>query len=432
MFEWYKSSSSRERKTFWACYSGWALDSYDMQMFSFLLPTLIALWGLNKGEAGIVGTAALLSAACGGWVAGILADRFGRVRILIFTICWFTFFGVIAGFAQNFEQLLLARTMQGFGFGGEWAVGVALMAEVINPKNRGRALGFVQSGFALGWIGAVVVVTLILSFLPAELGWRVTFWFGVIPALVVLFIRRHVTDSDAFERSKSSNAAKASIGTVFKPKYLRLSILSSLLVAGLQAGCYVILIWIPTLLAERGIASTSLIGTIVVMAIGSFCGFATTAYMSDRLGRRPTLILLSIGSWIVTVTYMLIPLTPIIANIMGFLVGFLAIGMFAALGPFLSELFPTNVRTTCMGFSYNIGKSVGALAVTGVGLLATHFTLAQSIGMFCLAAYAVAVSALLLLPDNKGIRMEDLDSAELLDASTAAEHPNENVSLARG
>src|SRR5437868_5821781 len=145
MFSWYKSGTPREKKTFWACYAGWALDSYDMQMFSFLLPTLIGIWGLTKGEAGIVGTSALLSAALGGWIAGILSDRFGRVRILIFTVCWFTCFGVVAGFAQNFEQLLVARTLQGLGFGGEWAIGVALMAEVINPKNRGRALGFVQS-----------------------------------------------------------------------------------------------------------------------------------------------------------------------------------------------------------------------------------------------------------------------------------------------
>ncbi|CAH0648364.1 Sialic acid transporter NanT [Pseudomonas sp. Nvir] len=163
MLAWYKNSSPREKKTFWACYAGWALDSYDMQMFSFLLPTLIGIWGLTTGEAGIIGTSALLSAALGGWLAGILSDRYGRVRILVFTVCWFTFFGVVAGFAQNFEQLLIARTLQGLGFGGEWAVGVSLMAAVINPKNRGRALGFVQSGFALGWAMVVLVVTTILA-----------------------------------------------------------------------------------------------------------------------------------------------------------------------------------------------------------------------------------------------------------------------------
>jgi MFS family permease len=423
MFDWYRKGSPRERKTFWACYSGWALDSYDMQMFSFLLPTIIALWGLTKAEAGMVGTAALLSAAIGGWVAGILSDRHGRVRILIFSIVWFTFFGVVAGFAQNYEQLLIARTLQGVGFGGEWAVGAALMAEVINPSNRGRAMGFVQSGFALGWAGAVIIITVILSILPADLAWRAAFWFGVIPALVVLFIRRHVKDSDAFVLAAASKAPKASIWTVFKPQYLRLTILSSLLVIGLQAGCYVILVWIPSLLKDRGVESASLIATILVMAVGCFAGFASTAYLSDKLGRRPTLILLSLISWIVTVTYMLIPLNPLITHIMGFLVGFAAIGMYAALGPFLSELFPTHVRTTCMGFSYNVGKSVGATAITGVGFLSAHVGLAQAIGMFCLGAYAISVVALLLLPETKGLKIEELDAQVSAEPGTTPTTP---------
>ncbi|MBI6567605.1 MFS transporter [Pseudomonas synxantha] len=417
MLAWYKNGSPREKKTFWACYAGWALDSYDMQMFSFLLPTLIGIWGLTKGEAGIIGTSALLSAALGGWLAGILSDRYGRVRILVFTVCWFTFFGVIAGFAQNFEQLLIARTLQGLGFGGEWAVGVSLMAEVINPKNRGRALGFVQSGFALGWAMAVLVVTAILAWLPAEYAWRTAFWVGVIPALVVIFIRRNVKDSDAFQRAQHQTSDKASILTVFTAKYLRVSMLSSMLVLGLQAGCYVILVWTPALMAERGVVAGSLIVTILIMAVGSFCGFCVTAYLSDRIGRRPTLIIMSMGSWIVTVSYMFVPFNPFIAHVLGFLVGAMAIGMFAALGPFLSEQFPTQVRATCMGFSYNVGKSIGAMAVTGVGLLAAKLGLAQTVGGFCLVAYAIAVIALMLLPDNKGIHLDDLDASEADAAS---------------
>jgi len=148
------------------------------------------------------------------------------------------------------------------------------------------------------------------------------------------------------------------------------------------------------------------------MAAGCFAGFASTAYLADKFGRRPTLILLSLVSWVVTVTYMLIPLNPLITHIMGFLVGFAAIGMYAALGPFLSELFPTHVRTTCMGFSYNVGKSLGATAITGVGLLSGQVGLAQAIGIFCLGAYAISVIALLLLPETKGISIEELDALD--------------------
>jgi len=412
MFAWYKTGSPQQKKTFWACYSGWALDSFDMQMFSFLLPALTLTWGLTKAEVGVLGTVALVVTAIGGWGAGILSDRYGRARVLVLAIVWFTLFGVLAGFAQSYNQLLVARTLQGLGFGGEWAVGAALMAEVIDPKHRGKAIGFVQSGFALGWALAVVVATLLLAWLPKEMAWRVAFWSGIIPALIVLFIRRHVKDSSIFERARQSRAPRASLGSVFNRRYARSLTLSSVLVIGLQAGCYAILVWLPSLLSQRQVATSSMIVTVFIMAFGSFCGFVVTADLSDRIGRRPTLILLSVCAWIVTVSYMLLPLNTTLAAILGFLVGFSAIGMFAALGPFLSELFPTNVRTTCMGFTYNVGKSVGAGSVVGVGVLSTHIGLANAMGAFCLVAYAFAIFGILLLPETRGIAIEKIGDAD--------------------
>ena len=314
MFEWYRRGTPQQKKTFWACYSGWALDSFDMQMFSFLLPALMATWALSKGQVGLIGTVALVVTAIGGWVAGIMSDRYGRVRVLIFTILWFTFFGVLAGFAQSYEQLLVARTLQGLGFGGEWAVGAALMAEASSPQYRSKAMGFVQSGFALGWALAVLVATILLTHLPKEMAWRVAFWSGVIPASVVLFIRRNVKESELFEQSRHTAAPRASLSSAFDPQYLRSTILASLLVIGLQAGCYAILVWLPSLLIERHVAPGSLITTILIMAFGSFCGFAVSAYLADKVGRRPTLIALSLGSWIVTVCYMFVALSPALAS----------------------------------------------------------------------------------------------------------------------
>ncbi|WP_420996854.1 MFS transporter [Cupriavidus sp. 30B13] len=410
MLAWYKNGTPQQKNTFWACYSGWMLDSFDMQLFSFLLPALTAVWGLAKGEVGLLGTIALIVTAVGGWVAGILSDRYGRVRILIFSIIWFTSFGVLAGFARSFEQLLVARTLQGLGFGGEWAVGAALMAEVIGARDRGKALGFVQSSFALGWALAVLVATALLAWLPAELAWRVALWSGVIPATVVLFIRRNVKDSTVFERSLRSNAPRASLASIFDRRYAGTLILSSMLVIGLQAGCYAILVWLPSLLSERHVAAGSLIATVLVMSLGSFGGFVSSAYLADKVGRRPTLIGMSVCAWAVTVSYMFMPLSPVLAAVMGFLVGFSAIGMFAALGPFLSELFPTHVRTTCMGFAYNVGKSVGAGSVVGVGFLSAHIGLANSMGAFCLVAYAIAVFGILLLPETRGVAIEAVDA----------------------
>lgn len=410
MFDWYKSSDRKQKRTFWACYSGWALDTYDVQVFSFLLPTLIAVWGLTKAEAGMIGTAALFSSALGGWISGILADRFGRVKILMFTIVWFTVFGVLAGFAQNSGELLLARAAQGLGFGGEWAVGAALMAEIIDPKHRGKALGYVQSGFALGWALAVIVVSLIISHFPAEVAWRIVFWIGVIPAGCVLFLRRYLTDSDTFINATKKSVEKASLSTVFKPQFFRTSFISSLMVLGLQGGAYAMVIWVPSLMAERGVAPGSLVASILIMAAGSMCGYLLTSDLADRLGRRPTLIIMSVGSWIVTVSYVMFPLNTWLTSALSFLVGFFMLGVFAVMGPYLSELFPTKVRTTCMGFAYNLGKTLGALAVTGVGILSTRVGLAEAIGLFCLGAYAITLMSLMLLPETRGKRLEDMDA----------------------
>ena len=434
MFEWYKTGSSQERKTFWACFSGWALDTYDAQMFSFLLPTLMAVWQISKGEAGILGTAALLSAALGGWVAGILSDRYGRVRILIFTICWFTLFGVLAGFTQSFEQMLVVRTLQGLGFGGEWAVGAALMAEVVRPQHRGKAMGFVQSGFSVGWAMSAVVMTALLAYLPAEMAWRVAFWVGIIPAAFVLFIRRHVKDPEIFKEAKAANKEKASIFSAFRPSVIRLTLLGALLVTGLQAAAYTIMAWLPTLMVQvRGLKPGPVVITMLIMCAGAFAGFVLTAYLSDRYGRRPALLLFCLGAWIFTVIYMLVPMSPTVLMLMSFPVGAFATGIFAVVGPFLSKLFPTHIRTTCMGFSYNLGKSLGALSIAGVGVLSERFGLAEAIGGFCLVAYALAIIAVLLLPETRGVRLEDVDAN--LDAnaddrtSRVADHPLTNSKI---
>ncbi|CAG2153251.1 MFS transporter [Cupriavidus numazuensis] len=411
MFAWYRGGSRQEKRTFWACYFGWALDSFDVQIYSFLVPTLMAAWSLSKGEAGAIGTASLLAAALGGWLAGILSDRIGRVKVLMFTVLWFTLFGVVAGFASTYEQLLVARALQGLGFGGEWAVGAALMAEVTRPEYRGRAMGFVQSGFCLGWIGAVLVATFALAHFPAELGWRIAFWITALPGLLIVLVRLGVPDSQIYVQSaRARGTPKASFKSVFQREHLGTCLTASAVVFGLQASSYVVTVWVPSLLADRGLRSSSMIMTIVVMAIGTFLGFAFTASFSDRWGRRNTLLAMTAGSWIVTLAYCFVLLSPWLVQILGLLVGFFVIGMFAAVGPFLSELFPTEVRTTCMGFSYNVAKTLGALAITGVGVVSAHTGLATAIGACCFASYLISTIALLRLPETKGVRLDSVSA----------------------
>src|SRR5262249_51056533 len=157
-----------ERRTLWACFSGWALDGMDVQIYTFLIPALTALWSLTKADAGLLQTVALITSAFGGWFAGMLADRVGRVRTLQITILWFAVFTALSGLTQSFDHLLIVRGLQGFGFGGEWAAGSVLIAETVGARHRGKIVGVVQSGWAVGWAMAAIAASLALRFLPAD------------------------------------------------------------------------------------------------------------------------------------------------------------------------------------------------------------------------------------------------------------------------
>src|SRR5215472_16639501 len=195
---WYKELQSGEKRTFWACFGGWALDAMDVQIFSFAIPAIIATFAISNADAGLIGTATLLTSAFGGWFAGALADRFGRVRTLQITIIWFAFFTFLCGFAQNYTQLLVFRALMGLGFGGEWAAGAVLMGEVIRAQHRGKAVGSVQSGWAIGWAVAAILSTVLFTALPQDAAWRALFWIGLLPAFLVFFVRRFVDDPPVF------------------------------------------------------------------------------------------------------------------------------------------------------------------------------------------------------------------------------------------
>src|SRR6267142_3877824 len=194
MLAWFGELNVKERRTMGACFGGWALDAFDVQMYSFVIPTMIALWGVSRGEAGLIGTVTLLISSLGGWFSGTLADRFGRVRMLQITILWYSFFTFLCAFAQNFEQLFVLRALHGLGFGGEWAAGAVLMGEVIRDKYRGRGVGFVQTGAAFGPGLAALVYAGLYAVLPEAIAWRALFAVGILPALLVLWIRRSIPE----------------------------------------------------------------------------------------------------------------------------------------------------------------------------------------------------------------------------------------------
>jgi MFS family permease len=406
MFQWFTDLKQEERRTFWACFGGWALDAMDVQIYSFVIPALIAAWNISRMEAGMLGTSALLLSAVGGWIAGLLADRIGRVRTLQITIVWFAFFTFISAFAQNFTELFIARALMGLGFGGEWAAGAVLMGEVIRPQYRGKAVGSVQSGWAVGWGAAAILYSVCFSIFDPDIAWRVMFALGILPAGLVFFLRRWVDEPTAFKAAQAEIArtgARAGFAEIFSPSLIRVTLLASLLATGAQGGYYAITTWLPTYLKTvRNLSVLNTGGYLAVIIIGSFAGYLVGAYLTDRIGRRNSFFLFSVCSFVTVVLYTALPIDDTAMLILGFPLGFFASGIFSGMGAFFTELFPTRVRGSGQGFAYNFGRGIGALFPSLVGYLSTTMPLGQAIGIFAAAAYAVLFLAALLLPETKG------------------------------
>jgi MFS family permease len=404
--KWYRELDQNGRRTFLAAFGGWSLDALDFMVFTFVIPTLMNLWSIDKGQAGMLGTVTLLSSAIGGWLAGILADRYGRVKILQVTILWFSLCTVAIGFSQNFEQLFILRALQGLGFGGEWAVGSVLMGEIVRSEIRAKAVGTVQSGWAVGWGVAALAYTLAFSVLPEEWAWRSLFWVGVLPALLVLFIRKNVPEPQVFlntQKRQAEGEERRSFWAIFSPGLVGTTLLAALLCTGIQGGYYAITTWLPTFLkVERGLSVIGTGGYLLVIISGSFCGYLCGAYLGDRLGRRGNLILFSILCGVTIYAYTQMQLSNNQILFLGFPLGFAASGIFGGLGALLTELFPSALRANGQAFTYNFGRGIGALFPTLVGYLSAKTSLGLAIGMFAGGAYCVVLIAALLLPETKG------------------------------
>jgi MFS family permease len=270
MLAWFTDLNPRERRTMTACFGGWSLDALDVQIFSFVIPSLLALWKITAGQAGELATITLLVSAFGGWLAGAACDRFGRVRVLQVTILWYAVFTFLCGFAQSFEQLFIFRALQGLGFGGEWAAGAVLMGEVIRDKYRGRAVGIVQTGWSIGWGAAALLYTILIATLPEALAWRALFWIGILPAGLVFWIRRYVEEPELNQRRVAPNSVWH-IFSALKPPYLDTTWRVSMMVAGAQGGSYALTIWLPTYLKTvRHISSVGTGSYLMVLILGAF------------------------------------------------------------------------------------------------------------------------------------------------------------------
>ncbi|MFF8276115.1 MFS transporter [Streptomyces lateritius] len=402
-FAWLRALGPRGRRAFGGAFGGYALDSYDFFTLPLSMVAIAAYFSLDKGQTGLLTTVTLVVSAIGGALAGILADRIGRVKALMITVVTYALFTVLCGFAPNYETLLVFRALQGLGFGGEWAVGAILVAEYASARHRGRTLGFIQSAWAAGWALAVIVYTLVFQFVDADTAWRVMFWTGALPALLVVYVRRNVEDAPHAAEVRRASAERGSFAAVFKPPLLRTTLFAVLLSTGVQGGYYTLATWIPTFLkTERGLTVVGTGGYLTFLISGAFIGYLTGGYLTDRLGRKKNIALFAVLSALSVLAYSNIPSgANTLLLVLGFPLGFCMSAIFSGFGSFLAELYPTAVRGTGQGFTYNTGRAVGAVFPTLVGFLAESWGVGGAL-VFGAAGYGLAVLALLGLPETRG------------------------------
>jgi MFS family permease len=420
---WLRHTSAIERRAMLAAYAGYGLDGFDFMIYTFVIPALIALWGMNKAEAGYVASAALFTSAIGGWGAGILADRFGRVRVLQLTVVWFAVFTCLSGFAHSFEQLLVTRALQGFGFGGEWSVGSVLVAETIEARHRGKAAGVVQSSWSVGWGAAALAFWAASTLLPPDVGWRVLFWIGILPALLIIYIRRNVREPAVYvalqARVPAGSRAPSGGGAflrIFRPPLLVKTFWATSLATGMLAAYYSVTTWLPTFLAtERHLSVTGTTGYLLMMIVGSLAGYLVSAWLADALGRRRSFMLFACCGAVLILIYTHMPVSGGMLLI-GFPLGFFVLGIFSGMGACFAELFPGDVRGSGQGFCYSTGRAIGAAGPALIGAWSAHISLGQSIGAMTVAAYALVVISAWALPETRGQVFSAEASAAGVDA----------------
>lgn len=419
--DWYRSLTGPGRHAFWASFLGYALDAFDYQIFSFVLVTVATAFKLTTAQSGLIATVTLVVSAFGGMLAGVIADSIGRVKTLILTISVYALFTFLSGLAPNYGFLLVFRSLQGLGFGGEWAAGAILIAEVASPAQRGRVLGMVQSSWALGWGLALIGYTIVFTFFPPSLAWRISFGLGILPALLTLYVRRNVREPEVFvqtreeEKEKTAEvirtgATRNSLVQIFAPDLLKTTLPATLLAIGAQGGYYAIFTWLPTFLKlSRHLSIVGSVPYLAVVIVGSFVGYVVSGYVNDWLGRKPTFAIYAICSGILIYLYTQIPAgANTVLLLLGGPLGFFASGIFSGFGSFLAEIFPSRARGAGQGFCYNFGRGIGAFFPTIIGILSVSIGLAGAIG-FGASAYALCVIALFFLPETRGKHLVAVD-----------------------
>lgn len=384
---------------------GWMLDSFDVMLYALVLAVLMTDLGMDKATGGSLASLTLVASAIGGVLFGVIADRFGRVRALVMSILIYSVFTAACGFAQTVRQLAVFRVFLGIGMGGEWASGAALVSETWPSEHRGKALGLMQSSWAIGYAVAAAVTAIVLPIW----GWRAVFFVGILPALFTLWIRRDVAEPEIWRARVESGKPRGSLRDIFRGSLLPLTIALTLMNACIMFAWWGFNLWIPAYLSLPinqggiGLSAYAMSGFVIAMQVGMWCGYVTFGFASDIFGRKRTYVI-----YVLTAALLILAYTstrsPAALLVLGPLVAFFGTGSFSGFGAVTAEIYQTDIRATAQGFTYNIGRLASALAPFVVGSLAdTHgFEVALSISSI---AFVLAGVSWIWIPETKGRKL---------------------------
>lgn len=398
---WWRSAQPRERRALLAAWGGWVLDSFDVMLYALVLPSLMRSLSLDAATAGWIQSLSLVASVPGGFVLGRVADRYGRTRALMASVLLYSVFTAASGFATGALSLAIFRIGLGIGLGGEWASGAALIAETWRARHRQQALAFMQSGWPVGYALAALVSWVLQDLLGLD--WRGVFFAGILPALLTLWVRRHVEEPEPWRRA-SRDAAQVSVREALGGPRLRATLV---LVA--MSGCVLFGFWglntfVPTFLVAPvhqggvGLERTMMSGLVAANQFGTWTGFLTYGYVAAVFGRKRTCVVylalaaLLLGVYTtVRVPWVLLALGPVAS--------FFTSGYFSSLGVVTTELYPTSVRATAQGLTYNAGRLSSAAAPWLVGVLSQRFGYAAALLVAALA-FGVAAVLWVMLPEG--------------------------------
>jgi MFS family permease len=413
MLTFWQEASPEARKALIAASLGWLLDAFDVMLYALILTAVIQDLGLTREVGGLMASLTLGASAVGGLLFGVLADKLGRTRALNLSILLYSVFTFACGLAQNVWQFAIFRLLLGLGMGGEWASGATLVSETWPEKHRGKALGIMQSCWAIGYGLAAIVVALVLP----TYGWRAVFFVGIVPALFTIWIRRSVREPEMWLAHKARGARHEASGTTHEAPGTRHPALFpwrlAFLLAGMNAATmfawWGLNLWVPSYLSLPsaqggvGLSTETMAFFVVAMQVGMWFGYVTFGFISDAFGRRPTYVTYLVVAAVLVWIYGTVR-EPMLLLLLGPFVAFFGTGYFSGFGAVASEIFPTAIRATALGVTYNSGRLLSAVAPFVIGSLAQRsgFGLAFTVTA---AAFLVAATFWIAIPETKGRKM---------------------------